>query len=150
MPASESEIVKKAYKWVAESWLHQDNWPDLVTALCVEIVAAHNGRADAAPTSKHATRLEMSDVELDDLNDLDDVIHVLGVEDSHVTPAGRAREWLSEIENLRAQIAALSSPQMVEKMARAYRTEFEQIWPGSRPAMKEAIRLVKAALKVTV
>ena len=45
-----------------------------------------------------------ADVELSDLNDLDEVAHVLGVEDSDTTPAARAREWLAEIERLRAEV----------------------------------------------
>lgn len=43
---------------------------------------------------------------MSDIKDLDEVIHVLGVEDSEVTPADRAREWLAEIEALRAKVKA--------------------------------------------
>lgn len=54
--------------------------------------------------SSRTTR-PMAMVPLSDLNDLDAVVHALGIEDSDTTPAEAVAELHAEIERLRAIIA---------------------------------------------
>ena len=44
-----------------------------------------------------------------DVDDLDAVVHALGVEDSHVTPAEAVAELHAEIERLRAALERISN-----------------------------------------
>ena len=62
---------------------------------------------DSNPTSP--TTRPMAMVPLSDLNDLDAVVHALGIEDSDTTPAEAVAELYVEIERLRAELAAANT-----------------------------------------
>jgi hypothetical protein len=47
------------------------------------------------------------DMPLDDVNALDEVVHELGIEDSHVTPAEAVRSLKNDLEAVRRVLAAL-------------------------------------------
>lgn len=56
---------------------------------------------DRHPQDRNEERM----MPLSDIQDLDEVVHELGIEDSHTTPAEAVRELKREIEELRAQVA---------------------------------------------
>lgn len=99
-------ILKNARQGNTPSHLHLHwltHWmplPALPTAL-----SRPSNYEDRHPQDRNEERM----MPLSDINDLDEVVHELGIQDSHVTPAEAVRELNREIEELRAQVARCPS-----------------------------------------
>jgi hypothetical protein len=57
-------------------------------------------------SDRSQTTIEMP---LSDVNDLDEVVHALGIEDRHITPAEAVRSLQTQLETLRGRLAEIQA-----------------------------------------
>lgn len=85
--------LAEAQKIASETIGHPKFWDTDQLRLALALVSLTNEMANRKMTTA-------------DIDDLDSVVHELGIEDSHVTPAEAVRELKQEIEDLRQHLAA--------------------------------------------
>ena len=89
----------------------------------------------------------MSEVErmmpLSDIDDLDEVVHELGIQDSHVTPAEAVRELNQEIERLRRNMKELADAADSLLSVTPSERQEPRIWFARVDALKLAVKVAR-------